>query len=80
MMDEACYECGAFYEKQEYVVTDLSKYKVRHQRIYKRLDHFKEVLCQFRSKEGKHIPLEVVEGINDNILKDRESITLLGRG
>ena len=42
--DEVCYECGAVYEKQEFVVTDLSNYKVRHKRIYKRLDHFKEVL------------------------------------
>ena len=75
--DEACYECGAFYDKQEYVVTDLSNYKVRHKRIYKRLDHFKEVLCQFQGKEGKHIPPEVLEGIKDNIAKDRESITLL---
>ena len=28
MMNEVCYECGAFYEKQEYVVTDLSNYKL----------------------------------------------------
>ena len=75
--DEVCYECGAFYEKQEFVVTDLSNYKVRHKRIYKRLDHFKEVLCQFQGKEGKHIPQEVIEGIRDNIAKDKGSITLL---
>ena len=81
--DEVCYECGAFYEKQEFVVTDLSNYKVRHKRIYKRLDHFKEVLCQFQGKEGKHIPPEVIEGIKDNIaspgtptVKDKGSITL----
>ena len=75
--DEVCYECGAFYEKQEFVVTDLSNYKVRHKRIYKRLDHFKEVLCQFQGKEGKHIPQEVIEGIRDNMAKDKGSITLL---
>ena len=23
MINEVCYECGAFYEKQEFVVTDL---------------------------------------------------------
>ena len=77
MIDEVCYECGVFYEKQEFVVTDLSNYKVRHKRIYKRLDHFKEVLCQFQGKEGKHIPQEVIEGIRDNMAKDKGSITLL---
>ena len=77
MIDEVCYECGVFYEKQEFVVTDLSNYKVRHKRIYKRLDHFKEVLCQFQGKEGKHIPPEVIDGIKDNIANDKESITLL---
>ena len=76
-MEEMCYECGVFYEKQEYVVTDLGNYKVRHKRIYKRLDHFKEVLCQFQGKEGKHIPPEVIDGIEDNTAKDKESITLL---
>ena len=77
MMEEVCYECGVFYEKQEFVVTDLRNYKVKHKRIYKRLDHFKEVLCQFQGKEGKHIPPELLEGIKDNIAKDRDSITLL---
>ena len=77
MMEEVCYECGVFYEKQEFVVTDLRNYKVKHKRIYKRLDHFMEVLCQFQGKEGKHIPPELLEGIKDNIAKDRDSITLL---
>ena len=77
MINEVCYECGVFYEKQEFVVTDLSNYKVRHKRIYKRLDHFKEVLCQFQGKEGKHIPQEVIEGIRDSIAKEKGSITLL---
>jgi hypothetical protein len=77
MINEQCYECGVFYEKQEFVVTDLRNYKVKHKRIYKRLDHFKEVLCQFQGKEGKHIPPELLERIKDNIAKDRDSITLL---
>ena len=77
MINEQCYECGVFYEKQEFVVTDLRNYKVKHKRIYKRLDHFKEVLCQFQGKEGKHIPPELLAGIKDNIAKDRDSITLL---
>ena len=49
-MTDICYECGAFYEKTEFVVTDL--YKVRRKRIHKRLDHFEEVLCQFQGKEA----------------------------
>ena len=76
-MQDMCYECGAFCEKQEFIVTDLSNYKVRHKRIYKRLDHFKEVLCQFQGKEGKHIPREVIDKIKANIVKDKASTTLL---
>ena len=76
-MGEMCEECGVFFEKQEYVVTDFRNLQIRHRRIYKRLDHFKEVLCQFQGKEGKRIPPEIIEGIKANIAKDRESITLL---
>ncbi len=76
-MNEMCYECGVFYEKQEFVVTDLSNFKVRYQRIYKRLDHFKEVLYKFQGKEGNDIPHEVVERIKANIAKDKDGIALL---
>ena len=51
-MKEMCEECGVFYETQEFIVTDLSNFKIKHKRIYKRLDHFKEVLSQFQGKEG----------------------------
>ena len=74
---DICYECGAFYEKQEFIVTDLSKCKVRHKRVYKRLDHFKEVLCQFQGKEGKHIPTEVLDKVKASIGKEKEKITAL---
>ena len=60
-MKEMCEECGVFYEKQEYIVTDFSNFKIKYQRVYKRLGHFKEVLCQFQGKEGKEIPKEVVD-------------------
>ena len=76
-MTDICYECGAFYEKQEFIVTDLSNYKVRHKRVYKRLDHFKEVLCQFQGKEGKHIPAEVLERIKASVGKEKDKITAL---
>ena len=39
-MKEMCEECGVFYETQEFIVTDLSNFKIKHKRIYKRLDHF----------------------------------------
>ena len=77
--NNTCYECGAFFEKQEFIVTDLSTTKIKHRRIYKRLDHFKEVLCQFQGKEGKVIPREVLDKIKAGIglAKDKGSITML---
>ena len=71
-MEEICYECSAFYEKPEFVVTDFSNYKVRRKRVYKRLDHFKEVLCQFQGKEGKLAPAEALAKIEDNIGKEKK--------
>ena len=64
------------FRKQEFIVTDLSNFKVEHLRIYKRLDHFKEVLSQFQGKEGKDIPKELVEQIRGNINKDKGTTTL----
>ena len=75
-MGEMCEECGVFYERERYVVTDFSNFQIRHRRIYKRLDHFKEVLSQFQGKEGKDIPNDVVELIRGSIPKDKGSTTL----
>jgi hypothetical protein len=36
-MGEMCEDCGVFFEKHEFVVTDLSNFKIKHKRIYKRL-------------------------------------------
>ncbi len=63
-----CFECGVFFEKQAFVITDFSNFK--HRRMYKRLDHFKEVLSQFQGKEGKNIPHEVVEKVKANLGND----------
>ena len=71
------YECGAFYEKTEFIMTDLSNCKVRHKRIRKRLDHFKEVLCQFQGKEGKRIPAEVLDKVKASVGKEKDKITAL---
>ena len=75
-MGEMCEECGVFFEKPEFIVTDLSTFKIKHKRVYKRLDHFKEVLSQFQGKEGKEIPREVVDKLKQNINKERTTITL----
>ena len=69
-MKDMCEECGVFYETQEFIVTDLSNFKIKHKRIYKRLDHFKEVLSQFQGKEGKDIPRTVIERLRESIKND----------
>ena len=66
-MGEICEECGVFFEKQNFIVADMSNFKIKHRRIYKRLDPFKEVLSQFQGKEGKDIPKDLVERIRENI-------------
>ena len=65
-----------FYETHDFIVTYLSNFKIKHKRIYKRLDHFKEVLSQFQGKEGKEIPREVVDKIRENINKDKTTMTM----
>ena len=75
-MGEMCEECGVFFEKQEYVITDFRNLQIRHRRVYKRLDHFKEILSQFQGKEGKEIPNEVVDRIRETIKKDPGTTTL----
>ncbi len=58
-----CEECGCFFEKQEFIVTDFYNYNARPQRSYNRLDHFKEVLGHFHGREVKDIPLDIVHQI-----------------
>jgi hypothetical protein len=51
LMEEMCEEGGVFFQRQECVVTDFSKFKLKHLRVYERLDHFKKMLCQVQGKE-----------------------------
>ena len=66
-MDKICYECGAFYDIQEYQVYDLYNYTPTTKRRYNRLDHFKEVLNQLQGKEGRVIPPDVIQTIKNEI-------------
>ena len=59
------------------MATNLSKYKVWHKRIHTRLDHFKDVLCQFHGKEGKHIPTEVLDKVKASVGKEQGQIMAL---
>jgi hypothetical protein len=68
-MVEMCADCGVFFETPEFVATDLSNYKIRQQRVYKKGDHFKEVISQFQGKEGKHIPQETLERIKADLVE-----------
>ena len=70
-----CEECGIFYDEPEYIVYDLYNYNARPQRLYNRLDHFKEVLGQFQGREGKHIPPEILHQIKYE-LQGREATAL----
>ena len=63
--DNMCYECGCFVDKPEFIATDLYNYKYHPQRMYQRLDHFKEVLGRFQGCEGKHIPSEILQQIRN---------------
>ena len=58
-----CEDCGCFFEKQEFIVTDFYNYNARPQRSYNRLDHFKEVLGQFQGRESKAISLKILHQI-----------------
>lgn len=43
--------------------------------IYKRINHFKEILAQFQAKETTQIPDEVIENIKFQIKKERIKLT-----
>ena len=58
-----CEECGCFFEKQEFIVTDFYNYNARPRRSYNRLDHLKEVLGKFQGRGGKAIPPTILHQI-----------------
>jgi hypothetical protein len=71
-MAEFCEECGIFFPTQEFVVHDLYNYIAKIERCYKKLDHFKEVLCQFQAREGKQIPAEILQKIREALHTNSE--------
>ena len=70
-----CGNCGCFIEEQEFIVNDLYNYNARPQRAYHRLDHVKEVLGQFQGREGKTIPLEVLDQIKNELYSPCNEVT-----
>ena len=62
-----CADCGVFYDKPEFVVTDVTNYLIKRKRVYKKLDHFKEVLSQFPGREGKIVTGEVLRKIRSDL-------------
>jgi hypothetical protein len=43
--------------------------------VYKRINHFREILAQFQAKETTQIPEEVMENIKQQIKKERIKLT-----
>ena len=66
-MVDMCAVCGVFYDKTEFVVTDLTNYLAKRKRVYKQLDRFKEVLGQFQGREKKNVPGEVLQKIRSDL-------------
>ena len=75
-MEGMCAECGVSFDEPELIVTDLYNYRAKPQRVYSRLDHFKEVLGQFQGREGKNIPQEVIDEIRAEIDEPEEATGL----
>ena len=71
-IEKMCDDCGCFYDRPEFIVTDLYNYNAKPQRLYNRLDHFKEVLGQFQGREGKQIPPEILQRIEADIAENKE--------
>ena len=74
-MTRMCEDCGVFFDRPEFIVTDLHNYQAKLKRLYKRLDHFKEVLGQSQGREGKDIPAEVLHRIRCELPIFREVTT-----
>jgi len=60
-------ECGISFDQPELIVTDIYNYQAKPQRIYRREDHFKEVLAQFQGREGKDITPIIMERVRAEV-------------
>jgi hypothetical protein len=74
--------CNNCFASQPYLVdNDKPSYKEPPKEIsfyaYKRINHFREILSQFQAKESTDIPKEVIENINNQIKKERISLSEL---
>ena len=70
-----CYECGAFFETPEFEVHDIHNYNTQHQIIYKKRDHFKEVLSQLQGKEMREIPDQVIQCVRKKLPYNLEHVS-----
>ena len=66
-MEGMCEECGISFDQPELIVTDIYNYQAKPQRIYRREDHFKEVLAQFQGREGKDITPAIMERVRAEV-------------
>ena len=57
-------------------MTDLAHYIIKHKRVYKKLDHFKEVLSQFQGREGEIVPGEVLHKIRSDLAENDTPLTI----
>ncbi len=72
-MDKMCENCGCFFDKPKLIVTHLYNHQARPHNVYKKLEHFKEVLGQFQGKEGKQIPGGISERITIEIPERKDA-------
>lgn len=78
VVDEGILMCNECYKNVPYLVeNDKPSYKEPPKEVcfyaYKKINHFKEILAQFQGKETTQIPLEVTEGLKNQIKKERIS-------
>lgn len=78
VVDEGILMCNECYKNVPYLVeNDKPSYKEPPKEVcfyaYKKINHFKEILAQFQGKETTQIPIEVTEGLKNQIKKERIS-------
>jgi len=76
IVDEGVLMCNICYVNIPYLIeNEKPSYKEPPKEVcfyaYKKINHFKEILAQFQGKETTQIPVEVIEGLKQQIKKER---------